>query len=254
MKIKYIIGAACVAAVIVFGTAIANAQLSDNFNAPTVNPGWTVDRFLPQSVSIQNVDGHSALQLGVTAAGYQGASSFYDYQGVQRPVTGVNGDWTAREQIDVTQAMLTGQANVSFWVRTGLVGNESTADYDIWAVRNPDGNDAAFYTFNDVNGSWLPTGVSATLGWHDFEMNYTGSSVVYSLDGTVERTDTALGNPLYDSQVTTVFNEVYNYGEAGYSGNFDNLNVSANAPDGGSTLVLLAASLIGIGFARRRMA
>lgn len=256
MKIKHIIGAACVAAVISLAPNV-EAQLSDNFDAPTVNPGWTVDRYLPQSVSIQNVDGHSALQLGVTAAGYQGAGSFYDYQGVQRSVGGIAGAWTATEQIDVTAQMLSGYANGGFWLRTGNGSDESTADYSIIAFRNPDGNgdaNAGFYAWNDVLGIWVATGVSPTLGWHTLTMDYTGSDVISSIDGTTVYDNNALGNPAYDGDVTTVFNEAYNYGDRDYTVSFDNLNVSA-VPDGGSTMVLMAIAALPMMFfvSRRRL-
>lgn len=253
MKYVGIIGAACVAAVISLASTNAHAQYSDNFNGP-LDPGWVTDRYAPNSVT--TVGG--TMNLNISTADSQAnrppaySDGFYNYQGVQHAVTGIAGDWTATEQIDVTAQMLSGFANGGFWLRTGNGANESTADYDILAFRNPDGNgdaSAGFYAWNDVLGTWNFAG-AATLGWHTLSMEYTGSAVISKVDGTTVYDNTGLGNPAYDGEVTTVFNEAYNYGDRNYSVSFDNLNVSA--PDGGATIGLLAISAAPLAFFMKR--
>ncbi len=229
-------------------TSASAVGFTDPANGPGVDPAWGVDRRLPTTVAISG----GAIELGVTPAGYDGPGSFYNYQGIQRDAGGVV-NWIAKAQLEVTSDLLGGLANASFWLRTGLPGDENTADYNIIAFRNPTGSAGGFYTFDDVNGLWLPTLAPVTLGWHDFEMSYLGGTVTYSIDGSIVRTDNALGNPAYANSATTAFLEIYNYGDRSYSARFDNVSVtSAAVPDKGSTLALLGCGITSLCVIRRK--
>lgn len=235
-------------------TALATT-ITDTFDGPTIDPAWSVDRYQPSSSSIQTVGGQSAMVLEANSStdaahrppGF--SDTFYNYQGLQRDVT-MSGNWSLSEQIYLSDNTMNGLANIGMWGRTGLAGNESTAAYDILAFRNPGGTagGGGFYSWDDVGGNWISVGSSATEGWHTFLIKFDGTSDLYYIDGILVRTDSSLGNPAYAADLTTAYNEIYNFGgDRSYSGAFDNLVASTDVrsvPDGGNTAFM---SIFGIG-------
>ena len=240
-----------------FGASTAFAVgFTDSFGGPGINPGWITDRYEPAGFSSVGgrleIDISDADSAANRPAGY--SSIFYNTQGRQREAL-VSGLWTLSGEIEVGSDV-TGNnlRRADLWGRTGAVGTETDAEYFILGYRNFDpldpfnsssasiGSAWRVWDGDTVNG-WVDIGTSVTAGWHDVSISYTGSSILYQLDGVPVYTDTTLGTLTAD--FTTAYAQAYNFDAGDYTARFDNINVSV--PEAGATSPLLATGLGFIG-------
>ena len=242
------------------GSTAMAGQFTDTFD--TISPSWQTDRYAPSDFSVQNVGGDNRLQISINTADDAAnrnstySSSFYDTQGKRRP-TATPGDWTVSADLLVTQAMLstTGPLErTDLWTRDSNP-DENAAEYPIIGITNESPTNrynasasdrlATFRIFDGDSTGWIDLPTAPTPGWHDLSISYTGSSYVYSIDGTTVYTDNTVSTP-GNGDLQTTFLEAFNFGDSNYSVNWDNLSV---VPEPG-TIGLLGSGLMLL--ARRR--
>lgn len=191
------------------GTSIIMPDFAD---VPT---GWVVDRYGPQSFSnvgtYQGLDNVLGIQItsaeGYTArpAGYQ--DTFYNTQGRQYAVSG--GADTALAAALFIPSAWSDPSNGS--VRTDMWGvmtdGASITGYPIIGFTNYGGS-PRYRVWDDTGGVWddLPTPVTYDA-WTAFGIIFTGSSYVYTIDGSPVLTDTLInGSTGFSATIMQAYN------------------------------------------------
>jgi hypothetical protein len=248
-------------AIIAFGTsgsAFAANIMPDFAGVPA---GWTTDRYDPASFSnVGTYQGRTNV-LGITTtdaqtlsnrlAGFQ--STFRNTQGRGYNLNGGAGsNLAAALYIPATWGNSgNGSRRTDMW---GVMTNgTSVTDYPIIGFTNYGG--AARFRIWDENigtsGDWV--NLSNTVhydGWNSLAIDFTGSSYVYSINGSVAFTDNTIGG---STTVSRTLMQVYNFGDPSITGAVVNDYTAhwANAPEP-ATLSLLGLGFAGLLAARRR--
>jgi hypothetical protein len=244
-----------IGAAFVFTSCTSYASFSDTFDS--IGPGWVTDRREPAAFVSENFLGDNRLKIevnGVTESSPYN-SAFYLTQGRQHQAS-VSGLWSMTGQIYVGSDAVSGNnlRRFDLWGRSGLVGNETGADYWIMGVRRFDaadpfnvsaGNITSAWRVWDGNVGWIDIATPVATGWHDVGISFDGANVNYSLNGNTVYTDSTVG--ALAGSFTTVYAQAYNFGpnNGNYNAYFDNINVTATAvPEPSSMLALLGVGML----------
>ncbi len=188
---------ACVAPWLALNTRALD--ITPNFaDVPT---GWVTDRYQPHSFSdVGTYQGRNNV-LGIQITAAEGLTSrptgdqftFYNTQGMQHPLSGGAGSVISADLY--IPGSWSDPANGS--VRTDMWGvmsdGSSVSDYPIIGFSNYGG--AARYRIWDENlnggsGGWVDLSTPVKYdAWTSFSLDFTGSSYIYSIDGTPVFTD-----------------------------------------------------------------
>ncbi len=243
--------------------AFANAGLDTFDTQPSAN-GWVTDRYSPNVVESTTFDGDMRLHFVIDPSDSQAnrpgaySGSFYNTQGIQKQ-TAVSGDWTVKGQFYVSDAMLTGTEawRSGLWARTGIAGDESTADYAILDLAmfdplNPFGGLAMSLMLRvfDSNVGWVNLDSSLIkTGWNDLQIDGSTSGFAYGFNGTQVHLDNVVQMP---TSLTTTFVNSYNFGGPKQDQYWDNVSAEASSkvPDTSSTLGLMALAIGSFGVFR----
>jgi hypothetical protein len=174
--------------------------------AATATPGaWYPDRFPPAVFDQYNFNGENVLHVGIRMTdsyanrpiGYR--SSFTNTQGRKFDLgtgNGVNtslvGDLYVGADWDSTHRMAT------IW-STAKDSAGSVSAYNIFGYRNTTGSNPGFYVYGyNNNGAYTQVPFTITYGtWYSLKIELTNTAFVYSINGTVVLSDTALNGATY---------------------------------------------------------
>jgi hypothetical protein len=253
--------------------AVSKADFIDLFHGATVDPAWQQDRFEPSTVAIVpnpapdavNLS-NTVLDLGVSAADFQGQGSFYDYQGITRQNLNVTGDWTVNADLYVSPdlASTTGTLEATtLWTRNSDPV-EANAFYPIIGISNASPTDpynpaaidrvSRWRVFNSTLGSYvdLPLLGTPTVGWHDLTIQYTGSDYLYSIDGSQVYDETPASDPSVGN-LQGVYLEDYNFGQS-YDAYWDIVSATSSVPEPASAGLLMVGGAAVLMRRRKRLA
>jgi len=195
--------------------------MPDFATAPT---GWTTDRYDPTSFSnVGTYQGRdNVLGIGITSAGdlanrpagYQ--STFYNTQGLQHALSGGAG------------SVLSADLYIPSSWGNGADGNVRT---DMWGIMNdgapiPSVTDYPIIGFSNYGGAarfrywdktaWVDLGTAVNYdSWNSLSFTYTGSSYVYSINGSEVATATPETGTL---GFQAVIMQAYNFADPDISG------------------------------------
>lgn len=214
-KIATITAAAMLAGAWTAGAAMVMPDLG---NVPT---GWTTDRYDPTSFSnVGTYQGRAnVLGIEITSAGNLAnrpggqQNSFYNTQGRQHAVSGGAGSVLSADLwIPTTWAV---PANGSF--RSDIWGvmtdGSAVSDYPILGFTSY-GGASRFRVWDDT--AWVDLATSVNYdAWNSLAISYTGSSYVYSINGTTVYTDNTING---STGFSAVIMQAYNFADPSISG------------------------------------
>jgi hypothetical protein len=224
---------------------------------------WFTDRYEPDSFSnVGMVNGrNNVLGIGISsddAAANRSpsySSSFYNTQGRQYTVTGGAGAGSvlsADLYLDRSwESAANGLRRTDMW---GVMSGGAALSYPIIGFTN-DGTGARFRVWDEdtVNG-WVDVADHLDFGnWINLSIDFTGTSLLYSIDGDLVYTDNDLNGA---DEFSAIIMQAYNFYSGTeapgteYTAYWANAAVTA-VPEPG-TLALIGAGLAGIGVLRRR--
>lgn len=253
--------------------AFASDVMPDLSTVPT---DWSVDRYAPASFT---ASGDVASLTVDSTGGYENRPSnyqysFYNTQGYSTSVSGGPGD-DLSVYLYIPQSWedpSNGAVRTDLWVDTtdldygivgftnfgtnNIAGQETQGAFEYWDD-NADGG----------NGAWTVSNATVNYGeWNLLDIDYTGTSFEYSVNGTLIGTVSDLSS--MNANLSTVYLEAYNFnnltgtefygaGNQGtlpspvgtpYTAEFANI---APAPEP-ATFGLIGLSLLGLGAVRRK--
>jgi hypothetical protein len=233
----------------------------------TVPIGWKVDRYAPTSFSnvgtyqgrnnVLGIEITSAGDLNNRPAGYQ--TTFYNTQGFQYAVTGGSGSTLSADLYIPASWLDATQGNVRTDMWAVMTDGAVVTDYPIIGFTNY-GGEARFRVWDEsLNagaGDWVNLTTPVTTdAWTAFSINFTGSSYIYSINGTTVYTDTTIGD---STGFSALIMQAYNFNDpsisgatlADYTANWSNSQV----PLPPSALLMGSGllGLVGLGWRRRK--
>ena len=244
--------------------------------------GWSTDRYDPSSfANVGNFAGrNNVLGIGISTAdgravrpSYFGESSFYNVQGKIQAITGGAGSTLAADLYIENSWSNSENGNVrtDLWGGTTDDTRSSTNMYDhrvgyprIGFTNYGTGGARLRVSDDSVDGGWVNLNTTVNYGsWVGLSMTYTGSSIVYAVNGATVYTDNSIDD---DSTVPVGFSDVYlqayNFNDTAantlvpgaFGGNYTVhwTNAMAQPVPEPETYALMLAGLIGVGVVARR--
>jgi hypothetical protein len=258
-----IIRLVAVAAFAVPAVASAIELMPDYSGLPA---GWVTDRYEPASFSnvgvfqgrndVLGIAISDAQSLANRPAGYQ--SAFYNTQGRQHAVSGgVGSTLSADLWIDASwEDAANGSVRTDMW---GIMTDgAAVSEYPIIGFTNYGGSARLRFWDSEVPGAWVDLATPINYGaWNAFSIEFTGLSLVYSVNGAVVGTDNTVNG---STGFTAVIMQAYNFGDPGitgatlvdYTAHWSNAQ-PGNVPDGAATAGLLGFALLALASLRRRL-
>lgn len=253
--------------------SVQAANITPNFDGAPV--GWVVDRFQPNSFSdIGTFAGRDpVIGIGINAAqgfGSRGGgfdSTFYSTQGMKTSMPGGAGSSvSAGLYIDsLWAAPVNGSRRSDMWaVLDDPTANPDPHMYSIIGFTNFGGAPRLRVWDADSAFGWVDLVAAVAYdAWNDFAIEFTGTSVVYRVGGSVVYTDATIGGTTgFADLILQAFN--FNGNDpatagavaAGGLGDYVALwsATPASAVPEPGTITLIGASLLGLGLIRRRQA
>lgn len=244
-----------VAALLTPLTASYAVNLMPDFaDAPT---GWTTDRADPESFgNVGTYNGRdNVLGIGIDSTDGNNQTPFYATKGKKHAISGGIGDLLGADLFVESIWEDSGSGHV----RTGMWGvmsdGLSVTDYPILGFTNY-GGVARFRVWDDVD--WVDLAVDVLFGdWNSLQLEYTGSSYNYYVNGTLAYTDNTVG--VNTTGFQDVIMQAYDFGDVDdavkteYVAHWAN-SEAASVPDAGGTLALLGLGLVGLMGIRKRLA
>lgn len=157
-------------------------------------------------------------------------TTYYDIQGVEAIADSGGVGWTITADFEITPDMFSGFWRTDMWGFTDLDGVDgSDSEYPIIGAKRtdhvgPDPLDPSslnitmnFRVWNVPLNVWHYPDIDVTLGWHQWKIEGTADSYIYSIDGQEVFTSAALRNPLHLKGVLletlNVFNADTDFGQ-----------------------------------------
>ncbi|WP_243360282.1 PEP-CTERM sorting domain-containing protein [Fundidesulfovibrio terrae] len=242
------------------GVSFAASIMPDFADVPT---GWTTDRYAPATfANIGIYQGRdNVLEIGISRAdgltarpaAYQ--SMFYNTQGENHELNAGSGSilsaalWISEDWSDAATA---GNVRTDMWAV--MSDGSAVTDYPIIGFTNYGG--AARYRIWDqdtING-WVDINTPVQYdAWNDFAIDFTGSSYIYSINGTTVYTDTTLGG---STKFKGTIMQAYNFFDPALAGaNPEQYSVhwsNTVATPEPCTMGLMGLGAAGMAFMRRR--
>lgn len=262
MSIKHLVQVAGIGMTLFCAAAQAAPIMPSFSGAPT---GWTTDRYAPNSFAdVGTYMGRSdVLGIGISnadslanrPAGYQ--STFYNTQGKAHAAAGGAGSVLSADLYIPAAwgSAANGDVRTDMW---GVMTDATNAvsDYTIIGFTNYGGVARLRAWDADSASGWVNLATTPVLNsWISLSIDFTGTSYVYSVNGTAVFTDNTIGAT---TQFSSVLMQAYNFGDPSinganavdYTAHWANTG-SAVVPEPGS-FVLMAIGLVGFGATRRR--
>ena len=244
--------------------------------------GWSTDRYDPSSfANVGNFAGrNNVLGIGISTAdgravrpSYFGESSFYNVQGKIQAITGGAGSTLAADLYIENSWSNSENGNVrtDLWGGTTDGTRSSTNMYDhrvgyprIGFTNYGTGGARLRVSDDSVDGGWVNLNTTVNYGsWVGLSMTYTGSSIVYAVNGATVYTDNSIDD---ESTAPVGFSDVYlqayNFNDTAantlvpgaFGGNYTVhwINAMAQPVPEPETYALMLAGLIGVGVVARR--
>ena len=243
--------------------------------------GWSTDRYDPSSfANVGNFAGrNNVLGIGISKAdasslrpSYFGNNQFYNVQGKIQEITGGAGSTLAADLYIENSWSNSENGNV----RTDLWGGTTDGTR---SSTNPFGHRVNYPTIGftnygsgggrlrvwdeDVVGGWVDLSTAVDYGsWVGLSITYTGTSIVYTVNGATVYTDTVIDNDGRQPKgFSDVYLQAYNFNDATLAGAFGGdytvhwTNAMAQPVPEPETYALMLVGLLGVGaMARRRKA
>ncbi len=219
---------------------------------------WYVDRSAPALFASTNFLGDNRLVVGVNGSDYlsDSGSQFYDTQGRKYYLNNAPIGTSLSAQLYIPSSWQSINLSASMWL-TAYDSSGNPAGYPIVGFYSSGTGDNYMRVWDDVSGYINLSTPVHWDGWNTLAMTFTGSGLVYTINGQDVFKDTAVTDNGGVSIANVMFQD-RNYGTS-FNAYWDNLTVNTNGlspsptPEPASlALAGMGAALLGLKLYRRR--